>query len=228
MSWITNFFSSSIGRKVIMSLTGLFLITFLIVHLVGNLQLIAGDQGEAFNQYAYFMTTNPLIKFVSIGLYVMILLHAVLGLVIYFKNKTAKGTKPTSRNKADVKWASKNMALLGTLILFFLIVHMGDFWFKMKFTDTIPLVTYDGWDPIKNLYEQVTITFDNPLFVVSYVFSMLVLGFHLWHGFGSGFQTLGLNHSKYNKLIDGIGKLLAVVLPIGYAIIPLYYYFVMR
>ena len=178
MSWITNFFSSSIGRKVIMSLTGLFLITFLIVHLVGNLQLIAGDQGEAFNQYAYFMTTNPLIKFVSIGLYVMILLHAVLGLVIYLKNKTAKGIKPTARNKADVKWASKNMALLGTLILFFLIVHMGDFWFKMKFTDTIPLVTYDGWEPIKNLYEQVTITFDNPLFVVSYVFSMLVLGFH--------------------------------------------------
>jgi succinate dehydrogenase / fumarate reductase cytochrome b subunit len=228
MSWITNFFSSSIGRKVIMSLTGLFLITFLIVHLVGNLQLIAGDQGQAFNQYAYFMTTNPLIKFVSIGLYVMILLHAVLGLVIYLKNKTAKGIKPTARNKADVKWASKNMALLGTLILFFLIIHMGDFWFKMKFTDTIPLVTYDGWEPIKNLYEQVTITFDNPLFVVSYVFSMLVLGFHLWHGFGSGFQTLGLNHSKYNKLIDGIGKLLAVVLPIGYAIIPLYYYFVMR
>lgn len=227
MSWIINFFSSSIGRKVIMSLTGLFLITFLIVHLIGNLQLIAGDGGRSFNEYAQFMTSNPLIKFISIGLYVMILLHAILGLIIYFKNKSSKGVKPTAKNKADVKWASKNMALLGTLILFFLILHMGDFWLKMKLDQTA-MVAYDGGAQIKDLYKQVTITFDQPIFVVTYVISMIVLGFHLWHGFASGFQTLGLNHSKYNGIIDGIGKFLSIVLPIGFAIIPLYYYFVMR
>lgn len=227
MSWITRFLGSSIGRKVVMSLTGLFLVSFLIVHLVGNLQLLKGDSGQAFNEYAFLMTTNPLIKTISYGLYAMILIHAIMGIYLYFVNRSAKGTRSSARSRAEVSWASKNMALLGTLILFFIIVHMGDFWWKMK-TNQTAMVAYDGGEQIKDLYKQVTMTFDNQIFVWIYVFSMVVLGFHLWHGFKSGFQTLGLNHSKYNPIIDGIGKLLAIVLPIGFAMIPLYYYFVMR
>lgn len=228
MSWFTRFLTSSIGRKVIMSLTGLFLITFLIVHLIGNLQLLADDGGAAFNQYAYFMTSNPLIKTVSYGLYAMILLHAIVGLMIWSKNKKAKGGKSAAKLKSDVSWASKNMALLGTLILFFILVHMGDFWFKMK-SGALQMVEYPGFDAkVADLYSSVAYTFSNPIMVAAYVLSMVVLGFHLWHGFASGFQTLGLNHKKYNGLISGIGKLIAVVIPLGFAIIPLYYFFVLK
>lgn len=229
MSFFTRFLSSSIGRKVVMSLTGLFLISFLVVHLIGNLQLIKGDEGAAFNQYAYFMTTNPLIKFISIGLYVMILLHAFLGLFLWWKNRSAKGaTNKGKGSPSEVSWASKNMALLGTLILFFIFVHMGDFWYQMKFGD-IGMSKYDGFDmEIANLYDKVAATFDNPLMVGVYVFSMLILALHLWHGFASAFQTLGLNHSKYNKLISTVGKIISIVIPAAFAFIPLYYWFVLK
>lgn len=132
MKWIITFLSSSIGRKLIMSLTGLFLIQFLLVHLIGNLQLLIPDGGVTFNSYAAFMTGNPIIKFISYGLYFFIILHAVQGLIIYFGNKKAKSVKTSISTNANSTWASKNMALLGILILAFLLIHMGDFWLKMK------------------------------------------------------------------------------------------------
>jgi len=206
MKWLINFFTSSIGRKLIMSLTGLFLIL----------------------TYAYFMTTNPLIKFVAIGNYIFIALHAIIGLLIWSKNRAAKGSKYAVRSNADVTWASKNMALLGTLILAFIFIHMGDFWWKMKM-DTVPYVTVEGMDvQVKDLYSKVAHTFSNPLMVAAYVIGLLTLSFHLWHGFQSAFQTLGLNHPKYSPLIKGLGKLYAVIVPLGFAVIPLYYFFVMK
>lgn len=211
-----------------MSLTGLFLILFLAVHLAGNFQLLKDDGGVAFNTYAYFMTTNPLIKFVAIGNYIFIALHAIIGLLIWSKNRAAKGSKYAVRSNADVTWASKNMALLGTLILAFIFIHMGDFWWKMKM-DTVPYVTVEGMDvQVKDLYSKVAHTFSNPLMVAAYVIGLLTLSFHLWHGFQSAFQTLGLNHPKYSPLIKGLGKLYAVIVPLGFAVIPLYYFFVMK
>jgi len=229
MNWLTNFFTSSIGRKLIMSLTGLFLISFLLVHLLGNLQLLANDGGEAFNAYAYFMTTNPLIKTISYGLYFFILLHAILGFIIWSKNKAAKGGKYAVRSNANVTWASRNMALLGTLILAFIFLHMGDFWFKMKFTDQLAMVNVAGVDaPVKDLYAQVAHTFANPYMVAAYIVGLLALAYHLWHGFQSAFQTLGINHKKYTPIIHAIGKIFSVVVPLAYAIIPLYYFFVLN
>ncbi|MDF1699215.1 MAG: succinate dehydrogenase cytochrome b subunit [Saprospiraceae bacterium] len=229
MNWLSKFLTSSIGRKLIMSLTGLFLIIFLIVHLLGNLQLLANDNGESFNSYAYFMTTNPIIKFASIGLYAFIILHALLGFAIWAKNKAAKGSSYAVRSNAKVTWASKNMALLGTLILAFILIHMGDFWFKMKFTDQLAMVTVSGMDhPVKDLYSQVAHTFASPLMVGAYVLGMIVLAFHLWHGFQSAFQTLGINHKKYTPIIVAAGKVYSVVIPLLYAIIPLYYFFVLK
>jgi succinate dehydrogenase / fumarate reductase cytochrome b subunit len=226
MTWFTNFLTSSIGRKVVMSLTGLFLITFLVVHLIGNLQLLADDGGESFNIYAKFMTSNPLIKFASIGLYAGIILHAWVGILLWLKNKQSKGQNYKVKTGANATWASKNMALLGTLILAFLCIHMGDFWFKMKFTDQVPLVTYASIDyEVKDLYYQVSHTFRNPLLVVVYVVGMIVLGFHLWHGFASAFQTLGLSHKKYTPIISMIGKIYAVIIPLAFAAIPLIYFF---
>ena len=225
MSWVTNFLTSSIGRKLIMSLTGLFLISFLLVHLLGNLQLLAGDGGTSFNVYAKFMTQNPLIKFISYGLYALILLHTILGILLWSKNRGAKGGQyaASPKGQKDVTWASKNMALLGTLILAFLLLHMGDFWWKMKM-DQLPYVDIDGVQ-VKDLYSKVSESFSNLWIVIAYLVGLAVLGFHLWHGFQSAFQTLGLNHPKYTPLIKASGKAFSILVPIAYAILPLYFFF---
>lgn len=227
MNWFSTFITSSIGQKIIMSLTGLFLIIFLVVHLAGNLQLIQNDEGRSFNVYAHFMTTNPLIKFTSYGLYFFILLHAVQGILLAKKNRDARGSvRYAVTSNKNVSWASKQMALLGTLIFVFLVIHMGDFWYQMKFTNNLSMQEYDGVDyAVKDLYAKVSVTFKQPWFVVLYVVSMVVLAFHLLHGFQSAFQTLGINHNKYTPVIKFIGKVYAIVIPTAFAVIPLYFYF---
>ena len=222
MNWFTNFLTSSIGRKLIMSLTGLFLISFLIVHLAGNLQLLKDDGGQAFNVYAKFMVSNPLIKTISIGLYAMILLHAVLGVLLWLKNRAAKGTDTAVGYRSEkVSWTSKNMALLGILVFAFLCIHMGDFWFKMKF-GSVDMVNY-GEGEIKDLYAKVQASFSQWYIVGIYIVGVVALGAHLWHGFESAFQTLGLNHNKYTPLIKKIGKGFSVIISIGYLILPIYF-----
>ncbi len=211
-----------------MSLTGLFLITFLPVHLLGNLMLLKADGGEAFNTYAYFMTNNPLIKFVSIGLYFFIILHAIQGILIAVSNKKAKGTKYMVNTYTNKSWASNNMALLGILIFAFICIHMGDFWFKMKFTSQLDMVTdYAGYEgiAIKDLYARVVAAFDQLWIVVVYLIGMVALGFHLMHGFASAFQTLGINHQKYTPIIKSLGMAYSILIPLGFAIIPIYMFF---
>jgi len=229
MSWFSNFLTSSIGRKVIMSLTGLFLISFLVVHLIGNLQLLNPDGGESFNQYAYFMTHNPVIKTVSYLLYAFILLHAVQGWVIWRKNRKARGGQryavKVTRAVGTNSFAASNMAWLGTIIFVFILVHMYQFWLQMKLGN-LPMATYDGQE-VKDLYAIVSEAFSNIGYVIFYVVSMVVIAYHLLHGFQSAFQTLGLNHRKYTPLIKGVGVVLSIVVPLGFAIIPLYMYFVM-
>jgi len=231
--WIIKFLTSSIGRKLVMSLTGLFLILFLTVHLIGNLQLLWNDGGEAFNSYAYMMTHNPLIKLISLGNYFFILLHAALGILLYFQNKSAKGTKYAVSSKASATWASKNMALLGTLVLAFIFIHMGDFWFRMKMEQNWNpegdwLNMYDSktlGHPVVDLYERVSYRFEQLWIVVTYLIGLAVLAFHLSHGFQSAFQTLGLNHKKYTPIISGLGKAYSILIPLLFALIPLYIYF---
>ncbi len=225
MSWFSNFLTSSIGKKLIMSLTGLFLIVFLLVHLTGNLQLLMDDGGRQFNLYAKFMTTNPVIQFTSYGLYGFILLHAIQGILLWLKNKAAKGSSyAVSNTKATntVAGFAKNMGWLGTIILVFILIHMYQFWLQMKL-GYVPMVEYDGVQ-VKNLYAPVTETFKNIGFVIFYVLSMVVIALHLWHGFQSSFQTLGLNHKKYTPFIQGMGKLYAVVIPLGFALIPILFF----
>ncbi|MFT4759585.1 MAG: succinate dehydrogenase / fumarate reductase cytochrome b subunit [Paraglaciecola sp.] len=229
MGWFINFISSSLGKKFIMSLTGIFLITFLLVHLIGNLQLLVSDDGEAFNLYADFMTSNPLIKFTSYGLYFFILLHAVLGIVLWSQNKKAatglnryavNNTKAVNTNAS----VAKNMAALGTIILIFLIIHMYQFWFRMKIGD-VPDVVYEG-AAVADLYALVSVAFVDLKFVIFYVACMFFLALHLRHGFQSSFQTLGLNHKKYTPLIQFLGLAYSILIPLGFAIIPLYFFVV--
>jgi len=231
--WIIKFLTSSIGRKLLMSLTGLFLILFLTVHLAGNLQLLKNDGGEAFNSYAYIMTHNPLIKLISYGNYFFILLHAFVGILLFFQNKGAKGSKYAVSTNENAEWASKNMALLGTLILAFIFLHMGDFWFKMKMQQEWNptgdwLSMYDSTSlghPVVDLYERVSYSFKQLWIVIAYLIGLLVLGFHLNHGFASAFQTLGINHKKYTPMIKGLGKAYSIIVPLCFAIIPIVHYF---
>lgn len=224
MATITKTLTSTIGQKLVMSLTGLFLILFLIVHLVGNLQLLADDGGESFNLYSYFMTHNPLIKTISYGLYFFILLHAVLGIALKRKNRSARGVQYSVSSYPGASWASKQMALLGILIFAFLLLHMGDFWWKMKFTDQLSMVSYAGVDyQVKDLYERVDASFQVTWVVIAYVVGQLALALHLWHGFDSAFQTLGLRNWRFGNLFKVVGQIYSIVVPLGFAIIPLYY-----
>jgi len=222
--WIINLLTSSIGQKLVMSLTGLFLCSFLLIHLVGNFLLLADDGGKAFNEYAYFMTNNPFIKTTSYGLYAFILLHAIQGLFLAKKNKNAKGSKYAVKTNDNGSWASKNMALLGTLVLFFILIHMGDFWYQMKM-DRLAYVSYDGGAEVKDLYTKVYASFNIWWLVLIYLIGLLALAIHLLHGFSSAFQTLGLRHKKYTPIIKLVGYVFSILIPIGFAIIPIAVFF---
>jgi len=222
MKWLVNFFVSSIGRKLIMSLTGLFLIMFLTVHLIGNLQLLKSDGGIAFNEYSEFMGHNFLVQTISKGNFFFIILHTIQGLLIFFKNNSAKGSKYSVRPKDKSSWASKNMAILGSLILAFILMHLGHFWVRFKYFQDGLALDEGG---MLDYYDRVSYIFNSPGWVIAYLFGIIALAFHLNHGFASAFQTLGLNHKKYTPIIKTLGKAYSIIIPLGFAIIPLYMYF---
>lgn len=254
MNWLTNFLKSSIGKKLLMALTGLFLCTFLLVHLIGNLQLFKADGGMAFNVYAVFMTTNPLIKFVSYGLYAIILFHAFWGLYLVSENKKARPVAyAVVDGKANSHWTSRWMGVLGTIILAFIVMHMSDFWAEYKFGE-VPYVAYErnisdgtiNYGPtapiptkkeqfitdsgveytiVKDLYTEVAVAFKEWWIVALYIIAMAAISFHLVHGFSSAFQTLGVHHSKYNGLIRFIGiGIFGIIVPILFAAMPVYFF----
>lgn len=198
---------------------------FLIVHLIGNLQLLKDDGGEAFNSYAYFMTHNPLIKTVSYTLYASILLHAIQGILLYRRNRASRGNIRYAVNHTrSSELASRNMAWLGIVIFVFLVLHMYQFWFQMHWGN-LQVVEYDGsTHPLKDLYTLVGLSYRSLGYVVFYVLCMAVVGYHLWHGFWSSFQTLGINHPKYQGLIKAVGMLYSVGIPALFALIPVWMY----
>lgn len=307
---------SSIAKKYWMALTGLFLCVFLVGHLAGNLQLFMhGEEGKrAFNEYAYFMQHNPFIKILSWVTYISILFHAIDGFLLAFQNKKARPVNYAyNKPSANSSWASRNMALLGSVILIFIVTHMANFWWKMKYADKpLPLHTYVIYPPmtqnpagdtvyytvtkqplpkdassivkdgdkihlnVKAMEEQIQQAkqmaimsgqpFDesayknmnkNPelaqgykdlhslvysffghdktkwgfpkndyalYFVIAYVLSMFVLGFHLSHGFASAFQSLGMRHPAYTKAIKIFGVAAAWIISMAFAAIPVYIY----
>ena len=220
MSWISKTLTSSIGRKIIMSLTGLFLCTFLVVLLVGNLQLFKHDQGAAFNTYSHFMGTNPVIRTIEWGLVLGFGFHIFEAIVLSRRNKAARGAQGYVSNH------SEQNSILGSIILIFLIVHLYNFFWRARFAGDLSqmgganLETRD----YDNLYLAVVSSFHIWWYVLLYVAAQISLGYHLWHGFRSGFQTLGLNHRKYTPLIKYVGYGFAVVVSAGFAAMPLYFY----
>jgi succinate dehydrogenase / fumarate reductase cytochrome b subunit len=164
MSWVTKTLSSTLGRKLIMGLTGLFLILFLTGHVSGNLLLFKGDDGQAFNIYAKFMTTNPAVKILSYLTYISIIGHVVWSIWLTRQNKAARPVGyAVSKASTNSTWSSRNMGILGTIILIFLVVHLQGFWYEMHWGN-VPTVTYEG-EEYKDLFSIVTFAFQNELLV---------------------------------------------------------------
>jgi succinate dehydrogenase / fumarate reductase cytochrome b subunit len=265
---------SSLAKKYWMALTGLFLCLFLVGHLIGNLQLIYSDATH-FNQYTLFMTTNPAIKALSYLTYASILFHAFDGFLLTYQNVKARPIRyAKEKPETNTNWSSRNMAILGTLILIFIVTHMVHFWGRMHFDKKMPLYTtsiqvqppmppqefyvttagsylpvggvdvvnktefYDKTakvklaDGYKDLH-KITVAFFKDekygmLFTFLYVISMAVLAFHLYHGFASAFQSIGINNRKYNGFIRGFGAVFSILVPLLFAIIPLYIHFFLK
>lgn len=288
---------SSIGKKYWMALTGLFLCLFLVGHLIGNLQLIFADALQ-FNLYALFMTTNPAVKILSYVTYFSIIFHAIDGILLTVQNRKARPVKyVNNKPETNTVFASRNMAVLGTVILVFIVTHLVNFWAVMHFNKDMPLQTIkiqpqmpgqpaqefyvttgsggskylpvqqvDGKNLVKegnkfyavvneqpatqakgtpseeqkviyaegykDLHKITVAFFKDPQYgliaTILYVISMVVLGFHLYHGFGSSFQSLGLNNPKYNMFIKNFGKAFSILVPLLFAIIPIYIHFILK
>lgn len=277
---------SSIAKKYWMALTGLFLCLFLAGHLAGNLQLLVPNNALNFNQYALFMTSNPAVKLLSYLTYISILFHAIDGIALTIQNKKARPIGYAKTNGSSSSFASRNMAVLGTIILVFIATHMVNFWAKMHFDKKMPIMTktievqgqkqnfYVGTqvgqyfpvdqvakdgekmdqtmmpkqfviknrtelyysqadvktaDLYKDLY-KITLDFFKDAkyglyFTIGYVLAMLALSFHLWHGFQSAFQSIGVNSSKLTPAIKFFGRAFAIVVPLLFAIIPVILHF---
>lgn len=212
MSWSRKAFSSSVGQKLIMSITGLFLISFLIVHLLGNLLLLQ-TEGTNFLAYAEFMKTNSFIKGMEWILFGGFIVHIVYAAVLTAKNKKARPEGYAYTNASqNSSWFSRNMGLSGSIVFIFLVIHLNTFFIPHKVLHTATL----------NIYEETILAFQNPLYTAFYVLAMCLLGFHLNHGFQSAFQTLGLRHPKYTPLIKKLGTTYAIVVPAAFAFIPVY------
>ena len=216
------YFSSKIFQKALAAFSGGFLILFLVGHLVGNLQLfIPGELGQKqFNAYALFMTTNPAVIALSYVTYTSIILHSILTVYLVIKSKFARPIKyEVSSGNSNSSWASRNMAFLGTMLFIFIIIHLRSFWYEMHFGD----IGIDKWGN-KDLHTVTVSAFQNIFYTGFYILSMLMLAFHLSHGVGSAFQTLGLNTSKYEKPITFFGKGIAIIIPLIFATIPIALY----
>ena len=249
MNWLTGFLTSNIGRKLVMALTGLFLVSFLFVHLAGNLLLLRNDGGEAFNVYSHFMSTAGIIRVLEIVLLLGFLIHIYTSVVLTRKNAKARPTGYVAPNNSPgVSWFSKNMGITGSVILVFLLIHLRTFYWEyhngavreVYYKQTtiqgdaqkeIVLVneTNRAEFPSMNVLKDMTLiavdAFKNPLYIIGYVIAFAILGMHLSHGFASAFRTLGLEHKKYTPLVFYLGQLISIGVPLGFAIIPIIMYF---
>ena len=227
---------STLAKKYWMAFTGLFLCLFLVGHLAGNLQLLASGEAarDQFNEYALFMSTNPAIRVLSILTFASIIFHAIDGALLTYRNMKARPKGYVDfRPSTNTTWSSRNMGILGTVILAFIVIHLINFWAEMKFggLDNTVYITESGQE-VKDLYTLTIMTFQDPewglILAFVYLISMIAIAFHLYHGFGSGFQSLGINHPKYNSIIRKAGVAFAILIPLAFAVIPFYIYFVLE
>src|SRR5690606_13153505 len=221
MNWFTTTFSSSIGKKIIMSITGLFLVIFLIGHVAGNLLLFKDDGGQAFNEYAHFMSTNQFVFILRVLTFTSIIFHLIYSIVLTKNNNQARPVGyAVVKASPNTTWMSRNMGLLGLIILIFLIIHLRTFLYEMTFGE-VPYVEYES-GVVKNLYLIVVDAFSKLWYTALYVIFMIALALHLAHGFHSSFQSVGVRHAKYTPLIKNAGIAFSIIVPGLFAAMPVY------
>jgi len=202
-----------------MALSALFLIIFLLIHVTVNITSLFSE--NVFNELSHFMGTNFLIQFLMQPVLIFgVVFHFVMGFVLELKNRGSRSVKYFKYNgAANASWMSRNMAVSGGVILAFIVLHFIDFWFpemNYKYIEVLPE------DPTR-YFGELQHKFTNPLRVGAYVIAFVLLALHLWHGFQSAFQSLGIN--RYEKCVKTLGKIYAIAIPAGFIIIALFHYF---
>lgn len=227
MKW-GQYFTSAIGKKLVMAFTGIFLILFLIVHCTVNFCIFVPDQGATFNTFSHFLGTNWIVHLLEVGLFAGFILHIVQGLMLTAQNKSKRPVNyAVNRRRENSRWYSRSMGLLGVLIFLFLIIHLRDFWIHTRFASVfggVGTVQYDGKE-MDALYGQMKLVFSNLWIVIVYLLGVIALGFHLAHGFSSSFRTLGMTSSRYIPIIRGLGIAFSIIVPLIFASMPVAMYF---
>ncbi|NLR90927.1 MULTISPECIES: succinate dehydrogenase cytochrome b subunit [Flammeovirga] len=216
MSWQKSL-SSTIGRKFMMSLSGILLILFLAGHVSGNMTLLMGNK-EAFNAYAHFMSSNPAVQLLANVFKLFFVGHIFYAVVLTIQNKKARGSQSYEVTNKDGSSVSKYMGVLGSVIAVFLVVHLSQYWAVMH--GYLGEGLTPDKDGVKDLYSVVSTSYQNPMIVGAYVIAMIVLAYHLWHGFASAFQTLGINNKRYTPIISFLGKAYSIIVPLLFGAIP--------
>jgi succinate dehydrogenase / fumarate reductase, cytochrome b subunit len=218
-------FNTTVGRKILMALTGLFLAVFLVTHLSGNLLLFNDDAGRAFNEYTVFMTTNMFIRIVEIVLVVGFLAHIALSIKLTSKNKSSRPVGyAVNKVNETASIYSRNMGITGSIILIFLILHLKTFWFTYKFDTDIPVAVYEDGTQIKDMFIVVQAAFSELWYVIIYVISMALLGGHLNHGVQSAMRSLGLSNKSWAPSITRFGTAFSIAIAVGFALMPIIFY----
>ncbi|MCH7613058.1 MAG: succinate dehydrogenase cytochrome b subunit [Candidatus Marinimicrobia bacterium] len=215
MSLLKSVFISSIGKKILMATTGLLLCLFLVIHLIGNLILFAGP--DAFNLYVETLSSvKPIVRSIEIILALIFLNHIFLGSKLTFENRNATTQKYVVNSAGEnSSFFSRNMFISGSILFIFLMTHLSTFWYLFQ-------KQHDEG----NFYEIVmgnTVGFGNPIITALYCIAMILLGFHLRHGFQSAFQTFGIRYNKYSGLIETVAILFWLIIPLGFLSIAVWF-----
>jgi len=222
MKW-SEFFTSAVGKKLVMGLTGLFLISFLVVHVGVNACIWANDGGVMFNKAAHFMGATVVIRIMEVGLFIGIFLHIIQGYMLAASNQSKRkiGYAVPMGNKGS-KWYSRSMGLLGTILLLFFILHWWHFWIPSRFTGVVE-TSIDGKE-VHDLYTLMKVTFTELWVVIIYVLACCSLFWHLLHGFQSAFRTIGLHNKRFIKMVQTAGVGFSVIVPLAFAMMPVSMY----
>jgi succinate dehydrogenase / fumarate reductase cytochrome b subunit len=205
-----------------MALTGLFLCSFLIIHFLGNIALYTNP--VQFNEYTRFMTSNPIIRIMELVLVAGFLTHIIDAVMLSRANKKAQPVK-YAMDKKQSSWYSRNMGLTGTIILVFLVIHLQSFWYGYKFGAIAMTIDSSGQE-IKDMYTMVIEAFSEFWYSALYVIAVTILGFHLNHGFQSAFQSVGFRHKKYTPTIKMLGTAFSILVTLGFASFPIYFFII--
>ncbi len=218
MSWLSESLNSSIGKKLVMAVTGIFLILFLIIHLAGNMTLFFG--AEAFNSYVHTLEPfKPIIRVIEVVLGLIFFFHIQNGIRLWFANKLARPERyAVNASSKNSTFFSRTMIHSGSIVFIFLVLHLATFWYAFNFSGHPDTGEF-------TFFKIVTDWFQNPVYAGFYILAMVLLGFHLNHGFQSAFQTFGWNNSKYFPIVERIGQIYSIIMAIGFGSMPVYFLF---